>query len=245
VLFRTLGDVWGQLMVPRFLGNVARYQGDVSGAMTHATASLALARAMEDKGSVAFALCILGSLPQAPGDYSQAAALLAEGLALYQELGEKGQDISWALFKLGTITRQQGDNRRALAHFAECLGWFREMGDSLGIAACLEGIAQVTIATAQPEPAVRLFGAAAAIRDAIGHPPYPDEQQEYDRLLAAVREQLGEDAFAAAWVAGRALTLEQAVAEALRVGEEAPPEQIETPPRCHSQPAPRPTASAR
>jgi hypothetical protein len=52
----------------------------------------------------------------------------------------------------------------------------------------------VAIATAQPVPAVRLFGAAAAIRDAIGTPPYPDEQHEYDRLLTAAREQLGADA---------------------------------------------------
>ena len=73
----------------------------------------------------------------------------------------------------------------------------------------------MAVATAQHVSAVRLFGAAATVRDSIGHPPYPDEQHEYDRLLTAAREQLGDDAFVAAWAAGRALTLEQAIAEAL------------------------------
>jgi predicted ATPase/class 3 adenylate cyclase len=207
VLFRALGDTFGQFMVLSCLGNMARRQGDYTEATTRHNASLALARAMGDRWCVANALSQLGSLTQALGDYAQAAALLAESLALHQKLGEKGQGISWVLFSLGNITRQQGDNTRAIAHFGECLARFRELGDTLGIAACLEGIAQVAIATAQHMPAVRLFGAAAAIRDALGLPPYPDEQHEYDRLLTAAREQLGDDAFAAAWAAGRAMTL--------------------------------------
>src|SRR5947207_15817433 len=168
---------------------------------------------MGDTWCVAGVLGQLGSLVQALGDYTQAAALLAESLALLQESGAKG-DISWTLFSLGNIARHQGDNTRAIAHFAECLAWFREVGDMIGIAACLEGIAQVAGVTEQPVSAVRLFGAAAAIRDAIGHPPYPDEQHAYDRQLAAAREQLGEEAFAATWAEGQQMTLEQAIAEA-------------------------------
>jgi len=64
---------------------------------------------------------------------------------------------------------------------------------------------------------VRLCGAAAGLRDADGHPRYPDEQRDYDRQLAAAREQLGEAAFAAARSEGRALALEQAIAEALGI----------------------------
>jgi predicted ATPase len=215
VLFRALGDTLGQFMVLFDLGNMARYQGDYSEATTRNNESLALARAMGDIHGVAGALSSLGSLAQALGDDAQAAALLAESLALLQELGDKG-DISWLRFSLGNSARRQGDNTRALAHFAECLAWFREQGETVGIAACLEGIAQVANAPTQHVPAVQLFGAAAAIRDALGHPPYPDEQHEYDRLLAAARKQLGEDAFAAAWAAGRAMTMERAIAEALR-----------------------------
>ena len=39
---------------------------------------------------------------------------------------------------------------------------------------------------------------------------------DYDRIVAAARAQLDEAAFDVAWAAGRALTLDEAIAEALR-----------------------------
>ena len=220
MLFRALGDTWGQFLVLWDLGYMARRQGDNSEATTRYQESLALARAMGIRG--------LPTRSASWGRWRKRWATTLRRRRCWRRAWRcfrswaRRANISWLLFSLGNITRRQGDNTRAIAHFAECLAWFREPGDIFGIAACLEGIAQVAIAIAQPVPAVQLFGAAAAIRDAIGHPPYPDEQHEYDRLLAAAREQLGEDAFAAAWAAGRALTLEQAIAEALAISSASP-----------------------
>jgi DNA-binding NarL/FixJ family response regulator len=69
--------------------------------------------------------------------------------------------------------------------------------------------------------------AAAPLREAIGVPIPPVSRAEYERDVAAVRAQLDEATFASAWAAGRALSLDQAVAEALRVSPEAPPGQPE------------------
>jgi DNA-binding CsgD family transcriptional regulator len=87
---------------------------------------------------------------------------------------------------------------------------------------CLDLLAEVAAALGQWERAARLLGAAAAPRDAIephvgviwrpGHVP----------ARVAARAHLGERAFAAAWDAGRALSLEEAVAEARLVGRDAP-----------------------
>jgi hypothetical protein len=63
--------------------------------------------------------------------------------------------------------------------------------------------------------AAMLFGAAEAIRDALGTPLPPVDRADHDRCLAAVRAALGEEAFAAASAEGRAMELEQAVAYAL------------------------------
>jgi hypothetical protein len=63
--------------------------------------------------------------------------------------------------------------------------------------------------------AARLFGAAEALRAAIGSPIPPIERAEYERAVAASRTALGEAAFAAAWAEGRAMTLERAVEFAL------------------------------
>jgi len=67
----------------------------------------------------------------------------------------------------------------------------------------------------QSSRAARLGGAASALRESIGSPRSPAEQEEIDQQVAAVREALGEAAFAAAWDAGRAMTWEQAVEYAL------------------------------
>jgi hypothetical protein len=60
-----------------------------------------------------------------------------------------------------------------------------------------------------------MWGAASAIRDAIGSSLPPNERKKYDLQVAATREVMGGDAFAAAWEEGRAMTMEQAIAYAL------------------------------
>ena len=49
----------------------------------------------------------------------------------------------------------------------------------------------------------------------MGTPLPPVEQPSYETTVQMTKAALGEAAFAAAWAAGQALTLEQAVAEAL------------------------------
>ncbi len=63
--------------------------------------------------------------------------------------------------------------------------------------------------------APRLFGAAEALREAIGAPLPPNEQEEYRRNIDRAREMLEVEAFASAWKEGRAMTLEQAIDYAL------------------------------
>ena len=110
---------------------------------------------------------------------------------------------------------QEGDAASATAHLTESLALRRELGERLGIAECLEGLATVAAGTGQPERAARLLGAAEALREAIGAPLPPVDRPDHDDDDSATRAALGEAAFAAAWAAGRALTVEQAVAEAL------------------------------
>jgi hypothetical protein len=147
-------------------------------------------------------------------------AFCAEALGLLQELDD-AQGQHWTLFTLGSIAQRQGDNAGARAHFMECLDFFRRNEDQIGIAACLEGLAGVACTLGQPVQSVRLFAAATALRDTVGDKRFPDEADECERHLARAREQLGKDAFAAAWFAGCALSLERAIAEALGEGQAA------------------------
>jgi hypothetical protein len=63
--------------------------------------------------------------------------------------------------------------------------------------------------------AARLCGAAAVVRETLGAPIPSPERTELEEAVAPARAALGEEQWAAAFAAGRALTLEEAVAEAL------------------------------
>ncbi len=65
------------------------------------------------------------------------------------------------------------------------------------------------------EQAVWLFAWADATRRSVDDPRPPVEKADVDRDLDAIRLQLDEAAFAAAWAEGQAMTMEQAVAVAL------------------------------
>jgi hypothetical protein len=64
-------------------------------------------------------------------------------------------------------------------------------------------------------PDGRLLGAAGPALSATGTSVPPTDRVTLERVVAGVRSRLGEAAFAAAWTAGQAITLEQAAAYAL------------------------------
>jgi hypothetical protein len=62
------------------------------------------------------------------------------------------------------------------------------------------------------------LAAADSLRQALGSPLSPAEQQEHDQHVAAVGDALGREALTAAGEAARAMTWEEAVVRALREG---------------------------
>jgi hypothetical protein len=81
---------------------------------------------------------------------------------------------------------------------------------------CLAGLAGAATVNEEPERAAWLWGAAEALRQSIGAREAPASHATRERLLAQVREQLGEAAFAAHWAAGEAVSASEAIERALR-----------------------------
>ena len=100
---------------------------------------------------------------------------------------------------------------------AAALAMLRALGNrhTGWIAWCLEEFAGVWRGRGQLKRAARLLGAAEALREATVSTIPPDEHAEYAEAAAALRSALGEEAFAAAWAEGRALSMESAIALAL------------------------------
>jgi DNA-binding CsgD family transcriptional regulator len=120
------------------------------------------------------------------------------------------------LINLARLARRRGDLTRAMSLFAESLALRADDGDKVSILSCLRGMALTAVLARRHEPGVRLFGAAEALAEAIGAGE-PRGGHQVAGALAATRAAMGETAFAAAWAAGRALPLAEAVAEAMAI----------------------------
>jgi hypothetical protein len=81
-----------------------------------------------------------------------------------------------------------------------------------GIAQCLTGLAVVAHGEEQPLLAARLLGIAwAAWEASTRNWLAPITRAEYDRIAPAVRAEIGEDAYAAAWNEGFTSDIDEAV----------------------------------
>jgi DNA-binding CsgD family transcriptional regulator len=121
------------------------------------------------------------------------------------------------------------DPERGKSLFVEALETAREQGGRFEILQCLEGLAGVAADRGQADHAACLFGAAERLRKEIGAELPFGLQLDYDRDVAAVRSHLGGEQFQAAWSAGSALTMRQAIDRALQGPEEAGPAVAEAP----------------
>src|SRR5205823_3295180 len=87
----------------------------------------------------------------------------------------------------------------------------------------VEDLARIAAERDDHGRAARLLGAAANLREEAGAAPLPPEREVLDRLGGSVRGSLGAAAFEAAFQAGQALSLSEALDVAhTMVGEPAP-----------------------
>jgi predicted ATPase/class 3 adenylate cyclase/DNA-binding XRE family transcriptional regulator len=217
-LFRELGNKQGIARSLVNLGSLADLHGDIGQALAPLEESLALHRELGDKEGIAWSLGSLGSVAYMLGDYTQAKVRYEQSLTLVQELGEKAGTAK-VLTRVGSVAYKQGDNARAREFWEESLALRQELGEKYGIAECLEWIAIMIPAQGDRrtalERAARLFGAAAALREAISTALEPYQHADHDREVAAGRAVLGDAVFDAAWAVGAAMPLEQAIVYAL------------------------------
>jgi tetratricopeptide (TPR) repeat protein len=147
------------------------------------------------------------------GELATARSILEERLASDPE-GCRRDSEGRPFYYLAVVLLRQGDAAAARAILeAEFLPFVLKAGR--GQARCLETFAAVAVAEGAAGRAAHLFGAAEALREAGSFAQMPADQGPYEASVAAVRSLLGEAEFAAAWAEGRAMSLDQAIAEAL------------------------------
>ena len=211
VLFRELGNTHGIAYSLAALAGSMFSQGKLARAQVLAEESLTLYREVGVKADVATVLALLGKIALYQDDTGAARSLIEKSLALCQEIENK-QFFSWSLSLLGKVKVRQGDFASARGLYEESLRIAIGVGGKVSIPTYLEGLAGVVAIQGEIVWAAQLWGAAEALRDAMGTPIPPIDRTDYEHAVVSARDQLGEKAFAAAWSQGRNMTPEQALA---------------------------------
>jgi predicted ATPase len=215
-LYQQLGDQqrigWVQYWLARLF---FVSQEDPTRALHLTEQSLALLQAVGN-WQRAYPLSVLGHMHLLRGEYTRAGELLEESLAIHKEVGDGGHAIDPRI-GLARLSALQGDLKAALRRYQECLAILYETAVYKDLlATSLEGWATVVVVQGVSERAARLWGTAEALRETIEAPMHPVDRLAYGQTVAAVRTQLGEEAFVAACDEGRTTPLEQVLDEVLR-----------------------------
>ena len=175
--------------------------------------ALEIAEQLHDVAAVAMCLSHLGDVAKARGDVSTAHAMYERAIATFGDLGDRWT-VALTLVDLGELFADQGEHQAGHQRFAEALGLAREIGYPSGIARGMEAFARSAARRGQAARALRLAGAAAAIRKAVGTPLFPAEEITLARDLDPARQTLGAAA-ADAEAEGRRMSVEDAIEYAL------------------------------
>lgn len=240
-LAREVGDPHTVHRVLTQLGHIARGRGELLAARRFYEEALPIRRELGEPVDVAVSLACLGHIARDLREYGAARALYDESLELAVHQGHPAE-ITAAQHDLGRLAHEQGHDDEAAAWYAEALPVALQLNHPRRMAYLLEGFAMLA-ASRQPERALRLAGAATALRQASGSMLPPSDRAALDRHLEPARRSLGDGRIEAAWQAGTALTAEQAVTLALRPAlpqprstTAAPPSELSSPTTASSDP---------
>ena len=218
-LARKYGDEQDISLTLNNLSTVLWNKGDLDGAEALLEESLGIKRRIGNLFGIAVSLTNLAILTSGKENLDQAISYMEEALSLDRQLGNI-DGIADSLGNLASLVSQTGDLARAAQLDAEALQLRRDLGDRISIAYSLESIGGTTARAGRWEDAMRMFGAANHLREQIAAPLPAAEMDAYEFGVGLCREHLSSEAFDQAWSAGRALSLDEAMALAERVATE-------------------------
>jgi predicted ATPase/DNA-binding SARP family transcriptional activator/DNA-binding CsgD family transcriptional regulator len=196
---------------------------------------------LKNRNTIANLLILEGLVAGSRGDLERAATLHEESLELFREIRDV-QGILLCLSHLGFITLLEADYERAGSVLREALRLAWETDYKVIIQGSIYVLAGVATCLEQPARAARLWGAVEGIQETYGVHLTPLARSiiDYEGLLTTARSQLigEEEAFAAAWAEGKAMSLERAIEYALSTGEPAPPPTSKQPSRTNTDESP-------
>jgi predicted ATPase/DNA-binding SARP family transcriptional activator len=217
-LFRSLGDErWTAVALNR-LGIALSNLGDIDGGILCHEESASISRKLDDGIRLCASLNNLGYCLLQRHQYDRARVLCEEGLAVSRKIGHRNGE-SVLLGNLGIAALLERNHSDALGFFRQALDVDKELGYEEGVIYGLAGFAAALSATIDAADAALLVGAVDGAALALGVELEPLEDEVHRQLTETLKDTLGPDRFAEAHAAGEQLSLDDAVAYALRAVE--------------------------
>jgi len=207
-----------QLAMARCLHNLAsvvKVRGDYARAIWALEEASYIFDKLGDRSGAAWSINQLGDVECASGEISRARQCYARALAAFREAQDPWGSAR-SLADLGYIELGEGRLSEARAAFRESLEIFGELQHRRGVARVLEGYATLALAAGEAEGALRLAAAASRIRRQIDAPLPRDEQAGLEETVRSAKASLPGSRCEEAWTEGTAMSLEEAIAYAVR-----------------------------
>ena len=182
---------------------------DTSAARRLLEESVALAERIGRGDLIARNKQALGMTALAQGDARRAVQLLKETLSLFRDAGEHFQ-LGDALTGLAQAHVALGDHRSGRSAYVDALLIFDAARNLPSIGTVLGGMAGLESSAGRHVEALRLVGAAAALRDRTGASGPLISMAEPD-IVETARTAIGSQSAEAATAAGRQMTVEEAI----------------------------------
>lgn len=227
LLMRSVDNPVGLARSLQMLAVVTMNQGDYRRARALYDEASSLFQALpESEKWVALAEHHLGLGTFGEGDLTGAAARLDNAMALSRAQGDPW-GVANSMTARALVACAQGDDARAAGLYRESLALWQALGNDEGVAGWLAGAATLGVARDRLVAAARIFGAANRLAEQASVTLYLPEITAHERAKQAIRDAIGAERYARAWDDGHALTIEQALAEALDlVAVTAPPNEV-------------------
>jgi predicted ATPase len=214
-LYQEMDDQRGISQALFGLGRAAQFAGDLVAARDLYEQSIALARTLDHRRVMADATGNLALVFCKFGDFERALELNGEALAI-----ERGRGSLLGVL-IGTTDRAEimiarGDNQQAKRLYLESLrlgqqiGMLREVGDCIAMLAMLAG------ASGDPERAARLIGVSQRLQLSLNYFLLPIMGSRFEQSVSGLRAELGSERFDTLVAEGAAMSMNDAIALALR-----------------------------
>lgn len=133
-----------------------------------------------------------------------------------QEIGSR-RNVIMIKSDLAHVLRHEGNHHQAIPAYQETIKEWQRLGHRAAVAHQLECLAFIAKALEQAEKAIKLLGAAEALRQRIEIDMNPLERQEYEMEVADLKANMDGQEFSSVWTEGRSMTMDQAIELALSI----------------------------